>query len=96
MCREQILERKRREYRDMVPNYYDIQAAERSAEDDTALRQVRDTLHMQSLCNVRRFLTPLLEADTAGSDPYHQGKLPLYLTALLHSITSSCSRRGCH
>ena len=24
----------------MVPNYYDIQAAERSAEDDTALRQV--------------------------------------------------------
>ncbi|CAK0787611.1 hypothetical protein CVIRNUC_010833 [Coccomyxa viridis] len=38
--REQILERKRREYRDMVPNYYDIQAAERSAEDDTALRQV--------------------------------------------------------
>lgn len=24
----------------MVPNYYDIQAAERSVEDDTALRQV--------------------------------------------------------
>lgn len=41
LCREQILDRKRREYRDMVPNYYDIQAAERSAEDDTALRQVR-------------------------------------------------------
>lgn len=41
-CREQILERKRREYRDMVPNYYDIQAAERSVEDDTALRQVLD------------------------------------------------------
>ncbi|CAL5224636.1 g7354 [Coccomyxa viridis] len=28
------------EYRDMVPNDYDIQAAERSVEDDTALRQV--------------------------------------------------------
>ncbi len=41
LCREQILDRKRREYRDMVPNYYDIQAAERSAEDDTALRQVK-------------------------------------------------------
>ena len=53
MRREQILERKRREYRDMVPNYYDIQAAERSAEDDTALRQVRDPLYMQSLCNTR-------------------------------------------
>ena len=24
----------------MVPNYYDIQAVERSVEDDTALRQV--------------------------------------------------------
>ena len=40
LCREQILDRKRREYRDMVPNYYDIQAVERSVEDDTALRQV--------------------------------------------------------
>ena len=53
MCREQILERKRREYRDMVPNYYDIQAAERSAEDDTALRQVRNLVHMLNLCNTR-------------------------------------------
>ena len=53
LCREQILERKRREYRDMVPNYYDIQAAERSAEDDTALRQVRDPRHTLSLCDIR-------------------------------------------
>ena len=49
-CREHILERKRREYRDMVPNYYDIQAAERSAEDDTALRQVRHSpTHIKSM-----------------------------------------------
>ncbi|EIE19077.1 RabGAP/TBC protein [Coccomyxa subellipsoidea C-169] len=38
--REQILERKRREYRDMVPEYYDIEAAERSEDDNCALRQV--------------------------------------------------------
>ena len=40
-CREQILERKRREYRDLVPEYYDIEAAERSEDDATALRQAR-------------------------------------------------------
>ncbi len=39
-CRGQILERKRREYRDMVPEYYDIEAAERSEDDNCALRQV--------------------------------------------------------
>ena len=49
LCRDQILDRKRREYRDMVPNYYDIQAAERSAEDDTALRQVKRIINCLSL-----------------------------------------------
>ena len=39
-CREQILERKRREYRDLVPEYYDIDVAERSEDDNCALRQV--------------------------------------------------------
>jgi hypothetical protein len=39
-CREQILERKRREYRDLVPEYYDIEATERSEDDNCALRQV--------------------------------------------------------
>lgn len=38
-CRAAILERKRREYRDMVPDYYDI--ADRSADELGALRQVR-------------------------------------------------------
>jgi hypothetical protein len=38
--RDQILERKRREYRDLVPEYYDIEAAERSEDDACALRQV--------------------------------------------------------
>ncbi|KAK9904760.1 hypothetical protein WJX75_002030 [Coccomyxa subellipsoidea] len=38
--REQILERKRREYRDLVPEYYDIDVAERSEDDNCALRQV--------------------------------------------------------
>ena len=37
-CRAAILERKRREYRDMVPDYYDI--ADRSADELGALRQV--------------------------------------------------------
>ena len=37
--RAAILERKRREYRDMVPDYYDI--ADRSADELGALRQVR-------------------------------------------------------
>ena len=59
MCREHILERKRREYRDMVPQYYDIQAAERSAEDDTALQQVRQPLHMLTLCNTHCFSIPV-------------------------------------
>ncbi len=36
--RAAILERKRREYRDMVPDYYDI--ADRSADELGALRQV--------------------------------------------------------
>ena len=44
MCREQILERKRREYRDLVPEYYDIEASDRSEDDNCALRQVR--LHL--------------------------------------------------
>ena len=43
----------------MVPNYYDIQAAERSAEDDTALRQVRNPLHTLSLRNTRCFNIPV-------------------------------------
>ena len=41
LCREQILERKRREYRDLVPAHYDIEAAERSEDDACALRQAR-------------------------------------------------------
>lgn len=39
-CREQILARKRREYRDMVPEYYDIANNDRSEEEMGALRQV--------------------------------------------------------
>jgi hypothetical protein len=41
--REQILARKRREYRDMVPDYYDLAAsgAEQSGEELGALRQAR-------------------------------------------------------
>lgn len=39
-CREQILARKRREYRDMVPEYYDIANGDRSEEEMGALRQV--------------------------------------------------------
>ena len=36
----------------MVPNYYDIQAAERSAEDDTALRQVSIYCSLEGgMCN---------------------------------------------
>ncbi|KAL3146846.1 hypothetical protein ABBQ38_014820 [Trebouxia sp. C0009 RCD-2024] len=38
--REQILARKRREYRDMVPEYYDIASGDRSEEEMGALRQV--------------------------------------------------------
>ncbi len=38
--REQILERKRQEYRDLVPEYFDIANSERSEEDLTALNQV--------------------------------------------------------
>ncbi|KAL0041033.1 hypothetical protein WJX77_002810 [Trebouxia sp. C0004] len=38
--REQILARKRREYRDMVPEYYDIANNDRSEEEMGALRQV--------------------------------------------------------
>ena len=38
--REQILARKRREYRDMVPEYYDIANNDRSEEEVGALRQV--------------------------------------------------------
>ena len=39
-CREQILARKRREYQDMVPEYYDIANNDRSEEEVGALRQV--------------------------------------------------------
>ena len=39
-CREQVLARKRQEYRDMVPEYYDIASSERSEDDLGALRQV--------------------------------------------------------
>lgn len=39
-CREQILARKRREYQDMVPEYYDIANNNRSEEEVGALRQV--------------------------------------------------------
>ena len=42
--REQILERKRREYQDLVPAHYDIEAAERSEDDACALRQARSRL----------------------------------------------------
>ncbi|KAK9804775.1 hypothetical protein WJX72_004752 [[Myrmecia] bisecta] len=38
--REQILQRKRREYRDMVPEFYDIANSERSEDELGALRQV--------------------------------------------------------
>ena len=38
--REQILARKRREYRDMVPQFYDIPNSERSEEEIVSLRQV--------------------------------------------------------
>jgi len=38
--REQILARKRREYRDMVPQFYDIPDSERSDEEVVSLRQV--------------------------------------------------------
>ena len=36
-----VLGRKRQEYYEMVPQYYDISNAERSEEELTALRQVR-------------------------------------------------------
>ena len=38
--REQILARKRREYRDMVPQFYDVPDSERSDEEVVSLRQV--------------------------------------------------------
>lgn len=38
--RQAILERKRSEYRDMVPEYYESVARERSADEVGALRQV--------------------------------------------------------
>jgi len=50
-ARDQILERKRREYRDLVPEYYDIEAAERSEDDNSALRQV---LHPQPVIRYNR------------------------------------------
>ena len=39
--REQMLARKRREYRDMVPQFYDVPDSERSDEEVVSLRQVR-------------------------------------------------------
>jgi Rab-GTPase-TBC domain len=40
LCREAIIARKRSEYRDMVPKYYESAAQERSADEVGALRQV--------------------------------------------------------
>lgn len=38
--RDQILARKRKEYRDMVPEYYDVSSNDRTSEEAGALRQV--------------------------------------------------------
>lgn len=56
-CREQILERKRREYRDLVPEYYDIEAADRSEDDNCALRQVRQ--HPHTSCHANEPVHPV-------------------------------------
>lgn len=40
-CREAMLARKRREYRDYLPQFYDVSPADRTEDETNALRQVR-------------------------------------------------------
>eukprot|EP00850_Spirogloea_muscicola_P010357 SM000060S19689 [mRNA] locus=s60:670757:673815:+ [translate_table: standard] len=59
--REQVLARKRREYRDCVPQYYDIPSAERTDEELHTLRQIAVDVP-RTVPDVKFFQQPALQA----------------------------------